>query len=121
MSYKSRMHAYSIFFLFVMVSLALAPFYLGEPFTPENIATAFLISLVGVAFPLVSFRPQWNKAMLLLEGILFAAVGFTFLKTPYNYVFLVFGLILVAISLLAYMRKLPPRLLWFFYQSSEKK
>ena len=38
MSFKSRMHMYSIFFLFVMVSLAISPFYFGEPFTAENIS-----------------------------------------------------------------------------------
>lgn len=121
MSFKSRMHMYSILFLFVMISLAISPFYLGEPLTNENIATSFLIALVGVAFPLVSFRPEWNKAMLLIEGILFAVIGYTYLINPYNYVFLVFGILLVAISILAYMKKLPPRFLWFFYQSSKKK
>ncbi len=121
MSFKSRMHMYSILFLFVMISLAISPFYLGEPLTNENLATSFLIALVGVAFPLVSFRPEWNKAMLLIEGILFAVIGYTYLINPYNYVFLVFGILLVAISILAYMKKLPPRFLWFFYQSSKKK
>ncbi|WP_295722962.1 hypothetical protein [uncultured Methanobrevibacter sp.] len=121
MSFKSRMHMYSILFLFVMISLAISPFYLGEPLTNENLATSFLISLVGVAFPLVSFRPEWNKAMLLIEGILFALIGYTFLINPYNYVFLVFGLLLIVISILAYVKKLPPRFLRFFYQSSKKK
>lgn len=121
MSFKSRMHMYSILFLFVMISLAISPFYLGEPLTNENLATSFLIALVGVAFPLVSFRPEWNKAMLLIEGILFAVIGYTYLINPYNYVFLVFGILLVAISILAYMKKLPPRFLRFFYQSSKKK
>ncbi|WP_461463118.1 hypothetical protein [Methanobrevibacter sp.] len=121
MSFKSRMHMYSILFLFVMISLAISPFYLGEPLTNENLATSFLIALVGVAFPLVSFRPEWNKAMLLIEGILFAVIGYTYLINPYNYVFLVFGILLIAISILAYMKKLPPRFLWFFYQSSKKK
>lgn len=121
MSFKSRMHMYSILFLFVMISLAISPFYLGEPLTNENLATSFLIALVGVAFPLVSFRPEWNKAMLLIEGILFAVIGYTYLINPYNYVFLVFGILLVAISILAYMKKLPSRFLRFFYQSSKKK
>ena len=121
MSFKSRMHMYSIFFLFVMVSLAISPFYFGEPFTAENISYSFLIALVGIIFPVVSFRPQWNKAILFIEGILCAIIGYTFLKVPYNYVFLVFGLFFVAISILAYMRKLPPRFLKFFYQTSKKK
>lgn len=117
MSYGSRMRMYSIIFFFVMVSLAIVPFYYGEPFTTENIASSILVCLVGVAFPLVSYRPQWNKAMLLVEGILFGIIGYTYLNVPVNYVFLVFGLVLIAIALLAYVKKLPPRLLRFFYKS----
>ncbi len=121
MTYQKRMQVYSIVFLFVMISLAIAPFYLGEPFTSENLATAVLVCLVGVAFPLVSYRPEWNKAMLFCEGILFAILGYMFLENPYNYVFLVFGIVLIVISILAYMKKLPPRLLGYFYHSSKKK
>lgn len=117
MSYGSRMRMYSIIFFFVMISLALVPFYYGQPFTGENIASAFIIILVGVVFPLVSFKPQWNKAVLFFEGILFAFLGYNYLANPINYIFLVFGLILVAISLLAYVKKLPPKLLKFFYHS----
>ena len=114
---KTRMEQFSIIFFFVMLSWAIVPWFLGETIDMAQIASSIIMVMVGIAYPLVIFKPEWNKGMLFVEGIIIAILGYMALGNPYNYVFLLFGLILVFISILAYMRKLPSSLLKWFYRN----
>ncbi len=100
----------------VVVFLAIYPFFTGEIITNDTIATAIILILIAIAYVVVVFKPEWNKALLLLEGIVVAVVGYMFLTIPYNYLLAIIGLIIVVIAILAYLAKLPPSLLKFFYR-----
>ncbi|MDR2967415.1 MAG: hypothetical protein LBU74_05665 [Methanobacteriaceae archaeon] len=112
----SRIQQFSVIFAFIMISWAMLPFFGYGALDNVSIATSLVLMLIGIAYPLSLFKPQWNKALLLAEGIIFAVVGLIFLK-PYDILFLIIGLGLVILAILAYMRKLPNGLLKFFYKS----
>lgn len=102
-----------------MVSWALLPFFnlTGMEFNANSIVTSIVLILLGIAHPLVIFKPQWNKAILLIEGLVFAAAGLIFLEPLDNLFLLITGSFLIIISLLAYIKKLPRNLLRFFYKT----
>lgn len=94
----------------------IAPFFSGNPITNDDIATAIVLILIGIAYPLVVFKPEWIKALLFFEGLIFAVAGYMLLAIPYNYGFALIGLVILIISILAYLQKLPMRLLRLFYR-----
>lgn len=100
----------------VLVYLAISPFFTDEIITNNTIATTIILILVAIAYIVVIFKPQWNKALLLLEGVVVAIVGYMFLDIPYNYLLTIIGLIIIIIAILAYLSKLPSALLKFFYR-----
>ncbi|MBR5502971.1 MAG: hypothetical protein IKV87_00750 [Methanobrevibacter sp.] len=83
----------------------------------DIIASTLVLVVVGWTLAMSVFEPNWIKAAIFLDGLVFVLVAITFLLSPYNYIFLLFGLILIAISVLAYLRKLPDNLLKYFYRS----
>ncbi len=100
----------------VLIYLAICPFFTDEIITKNTIATTIILILVAIAYIVVIFKPQWNKALLLLEGLVVAIVGYMFLAIPYNYLLTIIGFIIAIIAILAYLEKLPPSLLKFFYR-----
>ncbi|MBZ9569944.1 hypothetical protein KQY27_00025 [Methanobrevibacter sp. TMH8] len=118
MSY-SRIQQFSIVFAFIMITWGLLPFFnLDNTFLTSNtIASSTILFLIGIAYPLIVFKPQWNKAVLMIEGIVFAAVGLAFLQPLYNLIFLIIGAFFAILAILAYAKKLPSRLLKFFYKT----
>jgi hypothetical protein len=118
MSY-SRVQQFSIIFAFIMLTWALLPFFnlAGMTINANSIATSTILALVGIAYPLVLLKPQWNKPMLLIEGFVFAAVGLIFLQPLDNLLFFIIGVFLAIIAVLAYARKLPNGLLRLFYKT----
>ena len=110
----NRVQQFSVIFTFIMISWAILPFFGYGTLDNTSIATSVVLVLIGVAYPLSLFKPQWNKAILLIEGIIFGAVGLIFLD---NLLFLIFGLALSILAILAYMKKLPKGFLKFFYKS----
>jgi len=114
----SRIQQFSIVFAFIMVTWALLPFFnLGGMSVDSNsVASSTILILIGIAYPLVVFKPQWNKSVLLIEGIVFVVVGLTFLQDPYNILFFIIGLFFIVLAILAYVRKLPSGILKFFYK-----
>jgi len=102
-----------------MISWGILPFFNldGMSLNNNSIASSIILFLVGIAYPLIVFNPQWNKAVLLIEGIIFAVVGLVFLEPLYNILFLIIGVIFAILALLAYAKKLPKGLLRFFYKS----
>ncbi|MCL2687636.1 MAG: hypothetical protein FWE58_03795 [Methanobrevibacter sp.] len=119
MSYNKRIQQLSIVFAFVMIIWASLPFLNlgGMSIDSNSIASSVIFVLIGIAYPLVVFKPQWNKIVLLIEGIVFIAVGLIFLEFPYELFFIIIGIIFTILAILAYLRKLPSGLLRFFYKN----
>ena len=115
----SRIQQFSVIFVFIMITWAMLPFFGYGNLDNTNIATSIILVLVGIAYPLSLFKPQWNKSLLFLEGIIVVAIGLIFFKPLYNLLFLVIGLALAILAILAYMGKLPKGLLKFFYRTSK--
>ena len=85
--------------------------------TLDVIASSVVLVVVGWTLAMSLFEPNWIKAAIFLDGLVFLAVGITFLLSPYNYIFILFGVILIAIAVLAYLRRLPPNILRYFYRT----
>ena len=100
-----------------MIAWGMTPFFGYGTLDNTSIATSTILILIGIAYPLAVFKPQWNKALLFFEGIIFAALGLIFLKSFDSLLFLIIGAALAILSILAYSRKLPNNLLKFFYRS----
>ena len=117
MSY-SRIQQFSIVFAFIMVTWGLLPFFNldNSSLAADSIASSTILFLLGIAYPLTVFKPQWNKAILLIEGIVFAIVGLVFFKPLYNLFFLIIGGFFAILAILAYIKKLPSGFLRFFYK-----
>ena len=113
----SRIQQFSVIFTFIMISWAILPFFGYGTLDNTSIATSVVLILIGVAYPLSLFKPQWNKALLFFEGIIFAAVGLIFLKSFDSLLFLIIGVALAILAILAYSKKLPNGLLKFFYKT----
>lgn len=113
----NRTQQFSVIFAFIMVSWALLPFFGLSVFDDTTIATSIVFCLIGIAYPLTLFKPQWNKALLLLEGIIFAVTGLIFLHPLNNLLFLIIGALLAILAIFAYMKKLPKNFLKFFYKT----
>jgi len=116
MSY-SRIQQFSIVFAFIMITWALLPFFNigGTTLNNNTLATSTILFLLGIAYPIIIFIPEWKKAILLVEGIIFASVGVAFLQPLFNLFFLIIGILFVAVSVLAYAEKLPKFLSRFFH------
>ena len=101
----------------LLMILGLWNYVSASPVTLDIIASTVVLIVVGWTLAMSIFEPNWIKAAIFLDGLVFLAVGITFLLSPYNYIFILFGVILIIIAVLAYLRKLPPSLLRYFYRS----
>ena len=100
----------------MLIVLAILPILRHEPLTNNVIATAIIFIMIAVAYFVILFNPSWAKAVFFFEGIVIAVSGYMLLSYPYNLELAVVGLIILAISILAYTRKLPPSILKWFYR-----
>ncbi|WP_405277034.1 hypothetical protein [Methanobrevibacter sp.] len=105
----------------VMLALALivwgiAPFLRHQPITNDILVTSIIFVLIGVAYMIILYNPSWTKAVFFFEGIIIAVAGYMILDYPYNMELVIVGLIIIAIAVLAYMQKLPPSILKWFYR-----
>ena len=105
----------------VLLALALivwgiSPFLRHQPITNDTLATAIILVLIGVAYMVIMYNPGWTKAVFFFEGIIIAVAGYMILDFPSNIGLVVVGLIIIAIAVLAYMQKLPPSILKWFYR-----
>ena len=101
----------------ILIVLGLWNYTSASEATLDIIASSIVIIVVGWTLAMSVFEPNWIKAAIFLDGLVFVLVAITFLLSPYNYIFLLFGLTLIVIAVLAYLRKLPDNLLRFFYRS----
>ena len=105
----------------VMLALALivwgvSPFLRHQTITNDVLATTIIFVLIGVAYMIILYNPSWTKAVFFFEGIVIAVAGYMLLNMPYNIELVVIGLIIITISILAYLQKLPPSILKWFYR-----
>ena len=100
----------------MLIVWAIAPFFRNQPITNDTIATAIILILIAIAYFIILFNPSWTKAVFFLEGIIIGVVGYMLLAFPYNIELAVVGLIIIIIAVLAYLQKLPPAMLKWFYR-----
>ena len=78
--------------------------------------SALILVLIGVAYLIILYNPSWTKAVFFFEGIVIAVSGYMILSYPYNLELVIVGLIIIIIAILAYLQKLPPNILKWFYR-----
>ena len=100
----------------MLIVIGILPIIKGEVLNNDSIATSIILILLGIAYLIISFRPQWTKAVFFFEGIVIGVVGYSILAFPYNIGFAIIGLLIIAIAILAYLMKLPQDILKFFYR-----
>ncbi len=100
----------------MLILWGLSPIFRHQAMTNDVIATAIILIMIGVAYLIILFNPSWLKAVFFFEGIIIGVCGYMLLDYPYNLGFSVVGLIIVIIAILAYLQKLPPNILKWFYR-----
>ena len=100
----------------VLIIVGILPVIRGDVLTNDSIATSIILILLGIAYIIITFKPEWTKAVFFFEGIVIGVVGYTILAFPYNIGFAIIGIIIIAIAVLAYLMKLPKGILKFFYR-----
>ena len=100
----------------MLIVVGILPIIRGDVLTNDTIATSIILVLLGIAYLIISYKPEWTKAVFFFEGIVIGGVGYKILAYPYNIGFAVIGLIIIAIAILAYLMKLPKSILKFFYR-----
>ena len=100
----------------MLIVWGLSPIFRHQALTNDVIATAIILIMIAVAYLIILFNPSWLKAIFFFEGIIIGVCGYMLLDIPYNIGFLIVGLIIVIIAILAYLQKLPPNILKWFYR-----
>ena len=104
------------FLALMLIVLALLPIIRHQALTNDVIATSIIFLMIGIAYLVILYNPSWTKAVLFFEGIIIAVSGYMLLDYPYNLEFAIVGLFIIAIAILAYLQKLPPNILKWFYR-----
>ncbi|MEE1155831.1 MAG: hypothetical protein U0K80_00300 [Methanobrevibacter sp.] len=115
----SRIKTFKILGMVLAIALIIVgilPVIRGDVLTNDSIATSIILILLGIAYLIISFKPEWTKAVFFFEGIVIGVVGYTILAFPYNIGFAIIGFIIIIIAVLAYTMKLPKGILKFFYR-----
>ena len=100
----------------ILIILGLWNYVDANPVTLDVIASTVVLVVVGWTLAMSVFEPSWTKAAILIDGLIFILVGITFLLMPYNLIFILFGVILIAIAVAAYLGKLPVSFLRLFHK-----
>ena len=100
----------------MLIVWAISPFLRHQPITNDVMATAIILILIAVAYFIILFNPGWTKAVFFFEGIVIGVSGYVLLGYPYNLELAIVGVIITAIAILAYLQKLPPSILKWFYR-----
>ena len=100
----------------MLIVWGLSPVFRHQALTNDVIATAIILVMIGVAYLIILYNPSWTKAVFFFEGIVIALSGYMLLDYPYNIELAVVGLIVIIIAILAYLQKLPPNILKWFYK-----
>lgn len=106
----------SIFISIFIIALAAYNLATASVWDTETIMITILLVIIGVTYAMSTFVPSWLKSAVFLDGVIFG-LSYFFVTSPLNIVFGVVGLLLLALSILAYLGKLPISLLRLFYQN----
>ena len=105
-----------VFVALILIVIAMLPILRHEALTNDVIATAIILILIAIAYLIILYNPSWTKAVFFFEGIVIGVCGYMILEYPYNLELAVVGIIIIAIAVLAYLQKLPPSILKWFYR-----
>jgi NADH:ubiquinone oxidoreductase subunit K len=105
-----------IFLAVMLIVLGVYPFITHQQITNDVMATSIILILLAVAYCVILYNPSWTKAVFFFEGIVIGVSGYMLLDYPYGIEFAVVGVIIILIAVLAYMQKLPPNILKWFYR-----
>ena len=97
----------------LVIFIGILPIIRGDALTNDTIATAIILVLLGIAYIIINFKPEWTKAVFFFEGIV---IGYMLLAYPYNIGFVIIGIFIISIAILAYLMKLPQSILKYFYR-----
>ena len=100
----------------MLIVWAVSPILRHQPLTNDVLATAIILIMIAVAYLIILFNPSWTKAVFFFLLIVIAVSGYVLLAYPYNIELLIIGLIIIIIAILAYLQKLPPSILKWFYR-----
>ena len=68
----------------VLIIVGILPIIRGDVLTNDTIATSIILILLGFAYIIITFRPEWTKAVFFFEGIVIGVAGYMILAFPYN-------------------------------------
>ena len=94
----------------------MSPILRHQPLTNDVMATSIILILIAIAYLIILFNPSWTKAVFFFEGIVIGVCGYVLLDYPFNIELVVVGVIIIIIAILAYLQKLPPSILKWFYR-----
>ena len=100
----------------MLIVWALTPIFRHQALTNDVIATSIILILIAVAYLIILYNPSWTKAVFFFEGIVIGVCGYVLLDYPFNIELVVVGVIIIIIAILAYLQKLPPSILKWFYR-----
>ena len=87
-------------FSVILMVLGLWNYADANPVTYDVIASSVVLIVVGWTLAMSVFEPSWTKAAILIDGL----------------IFILFGIILLAIAIAAYLGKLPVSFLRLFHK-----
>jgi len=100
----------------MLIVWALLPILRHQPLTNDVMATTIILITIAIAYLIILFNPSWTKAVFFFEGIVIGVSGYMLLDYPFNIELLIVGVIIIIIAILAYLQKLPPSILKWFYR-----
>ncbi len=100
----------------MLIVWAISPFLRHQTITNDILATAIVLILIAIAYLVILYNPSWTKAVFFFEGIVIGISGYMLLVYPYNLELAIVGVIIIIIAILAYLQKLPPSILKWFYR-----
>ena len=68
---------------------------------PLTIPTSLLFFVMGIAYPIEVFKPEWSKPVWIIQGSALAIFGIFVFEFPENLIFIAIGGTLIVLSLLS--------------------
>ncbi len=111
----SKAQFFAIFFFIVLLFLAIQPFITPGAATSEDLGFAIVLFCIGLTYLLSIFVPVWKKAALMSDGVVIILTSLFLFTDIKSIAFFIFGFVILFLAILAYLRRLPPKILDYFY------
>lgn len=111
----SKGQFFAIFFFIVLLFLAIQPFITPGVVTSDDYGFTIVLFFIGLTYLLSVFVPIWKKAALMSDGVVIILTALIFFTGVNRIAFFIFGFVILFLAILAYLRRLPPRILDYFY------